>query len=704
MKNLDGFFKPKSIAVIGASRTPGSLGKMFIESVVKYKYTGQLFPVNPKADQIDGIPCFPTIESLPDQIDLAVILVRKEYALPSLEACGQKGIKNVIVITAGFKEIGGEGIEREEQLKAIAKKYNQQIIGPNCMGLINSEEEFSLNASFSPTEPDSGSVAFISQSGALAVAILEFAKNLRLGFSIFVSMGNKADLKDIDFIEYVAGQDRTKVITLYQESIEDARNFLVKAKEISHQKPIIILKGGKSSAGQKAASSHTGALASSDSATQAMFDQSGVIRVKTIQELCEVSLAFSTQPVPGNDNICVITNAGGPGILATDAISENGLQMARLSENTIQQLKETMPEEASANNPIDMLASAGHEAYAKCTEIALQADNVGAVMVIIVPPPVDTTPRKVIETIAEARKVNPHKPVFFVVMAQHEHEGGELDLVTELSIPIFDYPESAAQAIAAMRKYDKWKRKKTGNIRKFKVDSVKVRTIVDRLKNEKREHLFDEEVREVLMAYGFPTPRFTVAKSAVEAIEFFRKLNSPVVLKIESPKILHKSDTGGVKVNLTSEEEVESAFSEILSNARKVVSDEEIKGVMVQEMIKGGREVALGMFQDPNYGPMIMFGLGGIFVEIFKDIIFRIAPISDVEAQEMIESIKGYAILAGARGEQAVDFDIIVETMLRLSQLITDFEEIIEMDINPLLTSPVAENTKAVDARIRIKL
>ena len=677
---------------------------MFIESVLKYNYTGKLYPVNPKADQIDGVRCYPSINDLPDNIDMAAILVRKELALNALEQCGKKGIKNIIVITAGFKEVGGEGIEREEELKRISKKYGQQIIGPNCMGLINADKKFNLNASFSPTEPDNGSVAFISQSGALAVAILEFAKNLRLGFSIFASMGNKADLKDIDFIEYVAEEDSTKVITLYQESIENSRDFMEKVKEISTRKPIIILKGGKSSAGQKAASSHTGALASSDTATQAMFDQCGIIRVDTIQQLCDAALAFSTQPVPKNDNICVITNAGGPGILAADAISENGLQMAALSDDIIKQLEEVLPEEASAHNPIDMLASANHDTYTKCAEIALQDQNVGAIMVIIVRPPVATTSKMIIESIAEVRKINPDKPVFFVVMAQHDHKGGEMDLVTKLSIPIFDYPESAAEAIAAMRKYHKWQNKKAGVYKKYDISLNIVKEIIQNVKSENREHLYDEEVRDVLKAYGFPTPRFTVAKSAVEAIEFFREISGPVVLKIESPKILHKSDVGGVKVNITSEEGVEEAFSEILSNARKVANDEDIKGIMVQEMIKDGREVALGMVKDPNYGPMIMFGLGGIFVEIFKDVIFRLAPVTDIEAREMIEAIKGYAILEGARGEKAVDFDIIVETILKLSQLITDFDEIIEMDINPLLASPIAANTKAVDARIRIRI
>ncbi|MCK5075277.1 MAG: acetate--CoA ligase family protein, partial [Calditrichia bacterium] len=650
MKKLDGFFKPNKIAIIGASRTSGSLGKMFIDSVLKYNYTGELFPVNPKADEIEGVKCYPSIDKLPDNIDMGVILVRKDLALGALEQCGQKGIKNIIVITAGFKEVGGEGIEREEELIKIANKYEQNIIGPNCMGLINTNEQFNLNASFSPTEPDKGNVAFISQSGALAVAILEFAKNLRLGFSIFVSMGNKADLKDIDFIEYVAEEDSTKVITLYQESIENARDFMEKARKISAKKPMIILKAGKTSEGQKAASSHTGALASSDTATQAMFDQCGIIRVNSVQRLCESALAFSTQPIPKNDNICVITNAGGPGILAADAISENGLKMASLSKNTTKQLQEVIPEEASAHNPVDMIASANHDTYAKCTEIALQDENVGAVMVIIVRPPVATTPKMIIESIAKVRKVNPGKPVFFVVMAQHEHEGGELDLVTELSIPIFDYPESAAEAIADMRKYDKWQNKKHGSYKKYDVNSELVKKIIQTARDENREHLFDAEVRQVLEAYGFPTPRFTVAKSAIQAIEFFREINGPVVLKIESPKILHKSDIGGVKVNMTSEEEIEKAFASIMSNALKIAKDEDIEGIMVQEMIKGGREVALGMVQDPNYGPMIMFGLGGIFVEIFKDVIFRIAPVTDVEVKEMIEAIKGYPILAGARG------------------------------------------------------
>ncbi len=703
MKNLDGFFKPASVAVIGASRTPGSLGKMFIESLLKYEFTGKIYPVNPKADVIDGLKCYPSVDALPDGTDMAVILVRKELAPGALEQCGEKGIKNVIVITAGFKEVGGEGIEREKKLIEIADRYRMQIVGPNCMGIINSDEKYSLNASFSPTAPERGGVAFISQSGALAVSILDFARDMHLGFSIFVSMGNKANLTDIDFVEYVAEDEATKVITMYQESVDNGAEFMDKIRRITKKKPVVVLKAGKTSAGQKAASSHTGALASSDNATQAMFDQSGILRVDTMQELCETALAFSTQPVPANDNICVITNSGGPGILATDAITKYGLQMAEISGETEKKFREIIPEDGSAHNPIDMLAAGDHNMYASCVEIALQDDNIGAVLVIIVRPPVDTTPKKIIEHIGGVIKKYPQKPVFLAVMTRHDEESGK-DLAAEYSLPVFNFPEAAAKAIADMRRFVKWQNKPLGNVVTYEVDRDKVANIIKNAQEAEREHLTDAEVREVLTAYGFPMPRFAVSGSAAEAVAFQKELGSPVVLKIESPDILHKSDIGGVKVNLHSEEEITAAYEEIMQNALKVTTAERIEGIMVQEMVSGGREVALGTVKDPNYGPMIMFGLGGIFIEIFKDVVFRVAPITDAEADEMMESIKGYPILKGARGEKPVDFAKLREIMLRLSQLLTDFPQIMEMDVNPLLANPVAELTKAVDARIRIEV
>lgn len=698
---LEKIFAPESIAVIGASRTEGSLGKLFLDNLIRYGYQGKIYPVNPKADEISGIPCYPDIPSLPEPIDVAVILVRKDLASDALEQCGKKGIPFAIIITAGFRETGPEGAEREKELVAIARRYGMRLIGPNCMGVFNTEPSVRMNASFSPTQPLPGHVAFISQSGALGVAVLELALRMNLGFSLFVSMGNKADLSDTDFIEYAAQDPNTSVITLYQESVDEPERFRETVSKVSQIKPVLILKAGRTSAGQKAASSHTGALASSDAATQALFDQCGVIRLSNLQELFETSLAFSTQPIPRGKKVAVLTNAGGPAILATDAIDINGLEMAALSDLTKRELKKFLPEEAAVANPVDMIASATHDTYRESVRILLQDPNVDALFVIIVRPPTATTPRRIIQEIHSIMPAERKIPLFFILMAEHDEQSGA-DLAAELGYPVFDYPESAASALAKMVRFASIRDRKTEPAPALPVNREIVQQILQKAKDEQREHLLDAEVREVLTAYGFPLPRFILARTVQEAIHFQQQLNQPVVLKIESPKILHKSDIGGVKIRLSNPDEITRAWNEIMNNALNHVHPSDIKGILVQEMVSG-REVALGMASDPHYGPLIMFGLGGIFVEIFKDVTFRLAPLSRTDAREMIRSIQGYPILAGARGERAVDIVFLEEMLLRLSALVTDHPEIAEMDINPLMMNPDRQLCRAVDARIRIK-
>ncbi len=698
---LDGFFQPSSLAIIGASRKEGSLGRVFFDNVLKFGYTGKIYPINPKAPDIAGIPCYPDVESLPEVPDLAVVMVRKELAVDAVESCARKGIRNIIMITAGFREVGGEGVERENKLMEVVRNDNLRLIGPNCMGIINTDPEVSLNASFSPTEPYVGNVAFVSQSGALGVAVLEMSKALRLGFSVFVSEGNKADLGDSDFLEYLEKHSRTEVVTLYLESIENAERFRRVAQRLSRRKPVIAVKAGRSESGARAASSHTGALASSDAAPEALFKQTGILRADSIEELFEWSLAFSTQPVPAGNRVAVVTNAGGPGILATDAIERNGLQMASLTEKTRQTLRSFLPEEASVHNPVDMIASANEETYRQALKAVLKDENTDAVMVIIVRPPVNTTPRMIAENLREVLARNKKKPVFVVLMAQWDESCG-LDVFQELRLPVYAYPESAARAIATMLRYQQWRKASPGKVKKFAAPKNGLVHLFEQAKAEGREYLRSTEVNMVLEHYGFPLPQSALVQSAEEAVAFFRKLGKPVVLKIESDDIVHKSDVGGVRVNLTSEEAVRTAFDEIMHNALKITTGERILGVLVQEMVAEGREVALGMKRDPNYGPLIMFGMGGIFIEVLRDVSFRLAPITDRDAREMIAEIKGYPILQGVRGEAGVNIDLIVETLQRLSQLSLDWPEIAEMDLNPFKVTDQAEQGKIVDARIRI--
>ncbi|MEJ2633907.1 MAG: acetate--CoA ligase family protein [Calditrichia bacterium] len=700
---LDGFFQPQSIAIIGASRKEGSLGRVFFDNLFKYNYTGKIYPINPKAPDINGIPCYAGIENLPQIPDMVVILVRKELAIEAVNSCGKKGVKNIIMITAGFREVGGDGAEREKQLLDVVKKYGMRMIGPNCMGIINTDPVCSMNASFSPTEPYQGNVAFVSQSGALGVAVLEMSKALRLGFSVFVSEGNKADLSDTDFLEYLQTHENTKVVTLYQESIEDADRFRKTASALSRKKPVIALKAGRSKSGAKAASSHTGALASSDIATDALFKQCGIIRADSIEELFEISLAFSNQPIPSGNRVAVITNAGGPAILATDAIERYGLEMAPLSEKTREKLKSFLPEEASVRNPVDMIASANEQTYHDSLETVIKDENVDAVMIIIVRPPVDTTPRMIAEGFRDILKKNGRKPVFIVLMAQQNETCG-LEIFQDLNLPVYAYPESAARSISIMLAYQEWRKKANGRVTRYKVDQGSLKHIFESATVEGREYLRSREIQAILKAYGFPVPESAVVQSASEASEFFKKSGNPVVLKVESDDIVHKSDIGGVRVNLRDPKEIENAFDEIMENSLKVTSGDRIGGVLVQEMVSGGREVGLGMNNDPNYGPMIMFGMGGIFIEVFKDVSFRVAPVTDRDAMEMIESIKGFPVLKGVRGEKGINLELVSDTIQRLSQLALDWPQIVEMDLNPFVVSPDRDKCKIVDARIRIRI
>jgi acetyltransferase len=697
------FFQPQSIAIIGASRKEGSLGQVFFEKLLHYGYTGKIYPINPQTSEINGIPCFPSADALPDIPDLAIILVRKELAADAVEACGKNGIKHIIMITAGFREVDGEGIKREKQLMKLVRKHKIRLIGPNCMGVINTDPSIRMNASFSPTEPYQGNVAFISQSGALGVAVLEMSKLLQLGFSIFISEGNKADLVDHHFLNFLATHKQTKVITLYLESIEEVSRFRDTAKKISRQKPIIALKAGSSSSGAAAAASHTGALASSDLATDALFNQCGIIRTHTIAEMFDLALAFSNQPLPLGKKVAVITNAGGPAILATDAIVKQELEMAKLSEKTKHGLREFLPEEASVNNPVDMIASANEITYQQTLDLLLKDKQVDAIMIIIVRPPVKTTPQMIAEKFKDLLSQDLKKPLTVVLMAEKDEACG-LSVFQELQLPIYSYPESAAYSLSKMYQYAQWRKKPLDKIKKIKVDKASLVHIFEAAKADRRKFLQYQEITTLLQAYDFPLVGGKVTQSAQEAVKFFNHLKKPIVLKIESEDIIHKSDSGCVRVKLDDPQKIAEAFNDIMDKALKISRPDKITGILAQEMIQGNAEVVLGMNRDPNYGPLIMFGMGGVFVEIFKDICFRLAPLGENDAWDMIKDTQAYQILKGFRGSEPVDFKVIVDSLLKLSQLSLDWPEISELDLNPFMVAPLQNNCKIVDARIKINL
>jgi acetyltransferase len=702
-KTLNKIFKPKSIAVIGASKRKDSLGYIIVDNLIKSDFNGTIYPVNPKGEVIHSLRSYKSVLEIPDEVDLAIVVVPKEKVFEVVDECGKKGIKGLVTITAGFKEVGGAGIEREKQLVEKIKSYGMRMIGPNCMGVINTDPEIKMNATFSPVSALEGNIAFMSQSGALGVVILGFAREINLGFSQFASVGNKANISGNDLLEYWKDDSRTQVILLYLESFGNPRHFTQLAREITKKKPIIAVKAGRTLAGAKAVSSHTGVLAGIDLAVDALFEQCGVIRVTSIEELFDLSLAFTGQPIPKGNRIAILTNAGGPGIMATDACVSLGLELAQFSNETKEKLKKGLPEEASVNNPVDMIASANEESYRHSLDCVLDDPNVDSVLVIFVTPPASVSSLKVAKSILEVREKYSDKPVLGCLMGKEEIWSGIQELKKH-KIPIYTFPEGAAKALSSLEKYRRWINRPEGKIKTFVVDKEKVKNIIEKAKQEKRSRLTDEEVRNILQIYGFPLTKSALTKNIDSAIEFYRKIKSPVVLKVTSKKIVHKSDIGGVIVDLRNESELKDGYQKIKMNLEKHNLLNDIDGITIQEMVKGGKETILGMTVDPSFGPLIMFGLGGVYVEVLKDVSFKVLPITDIDAKEMIASIKGYEILKGIRGELPVDMDILVESLQRLSQLVMDFDEIIELDMNPFIVSSEKENCKIVDARMSIKI
>ncbi len=699
MTNLDCIFKPKSIAVIGVSRERGSIGREILHNLIDYGFNGMVFPVNPKVEVIHSIKCYSSVLEIPDPVDLAVIVVPKEIALKVIEECGQKGVKGLVVITAGYKETGGKGGELEEELLQMVKKYNMRVVGPNCMGVINTAQNISMDATFAPEHPSKGNIGFLSQSGALGVIILSHINKLNLGFSMFVSLGNKADISANDILEYWENDTDTEVVLMYLESFGNPRKFTRMAKIVSKKKPLIAVKAGRTIQGARAASSHTGALAGADIVADALFEQCGVIRVSSIEEMFDLALAFSSQSLPEGNRVAILTNAGGPGIMATDACVNLGLEIAEFTSDTKKNLAKILPSEVTVSNPLDIIASGGPEDYKKTLSLIIKDPNVDSVIVISVPP-VMLDPLEVVKKIADIASLH-KKPLLGCFMGK--------DIIYEKTMkkdmhkfPIYQFPESPAKALSAMLKYKNWKNKKEEKITKYEVDKDDTTKILEKATKEKKNFLSDSEVIKILKNYGFPVVNSIVGKTHEEVANIADKIGYPVVLKVSSDKIIHKSDIGGVEKDLRNRGEVIEAFYNILKKLDKKGIENDIQGIEVQQMLKGGKEIIMGISTDPQFGPLIMFGIGGIYVELLKDIVFKVAPITKTEAKEMVESIKAYPILKGIRGEKGVDINIIIEHLLRLSQLICDFEIIKEIDINPFIVSHNWNDSKVVDARIRI--
>jgi acetyl coenzyme A synthetase (ADP forming)-like protein len=699
-EQLKAIWTPRSVAVIGASAKPQSLGRAVFANLLFAGYKGCVYPVNTKARSVLGVRAYPRVTDIPDDIDLAVVLVPAGFVPQVLKDAGKKGVKGAIVISAGFREIGGEGIELERRLEEIAQTYGMAIVGPNCFGAINTDPDVSLNATFARNFPYRGKIAFISQSGAVGVGALEYAAAEKIGFSKFVSIGNKVDIHENHLLEVLAEDPQTEVILLYLEALENPKEFVNLALKISEKKPILAVKSGRTKEGAKAAASHTGALSGSDEAYDSLFAQCGVLRVETLEELFRYGIAFANQPLPGGPNIAIVTNAGGPGIMATDASVRHNLKLASLDPKTQSILRSDLPPMVSLKNPIDLIGDADENRYQPTLQAVLGDDNVHGVITICVPQ-MATDLEAISSTIVKQARFS-DKPVFAVFMATGDIQKS-LQILDDAHIPHFRFPEDAARAMSAMVRYVRWRMRPRTDIKHFgDVQPVMVREILDKALREKRRFLPEPEAYQILSAYGLPMSRSMLARDEKEAVRAAKKIGYPVAIKIVSPDIVHKVDVGGVLLNLCSDSDVGHAYSDLMERVKAAKQDARIWGVLVQEMVRGGKETILGMKRDPLFGGLLMFGLGGIYVEVFKDVTFRIAPIRELSAKSMIERIKGIRLLKGFRGEPPSDLGAIEESLLRLSQLVIDFPEIEEMDINPLIVLPSGEGARVVDARILI--
>jgi acetyl coenzyme A synthetase (ADP forming)-like protein len=693
---LEALFNPASIAVIGASRDHQKVGYAVLDNLKKYNFRGGLYPVNPAGGEILGLKAYARLADISREIDLAVIAIPARFVPDALRECAAAGITSAVVLSAGFKEAGREGTLLEEQLKTISSEQHIRILGPNCLGLINTAN--SMNATFAADMLPKGKIAFFSQSGAMGIAIMDWAIGNEIGFSKFISLGNKADLSEIDFIEYFMNDPDTGLILGYIEDVVDGKRFMEVAQKATRAKPVILLKSGGTEAGARAASSHTGALAGSDVAFDAAFKQTGVMRAQGVQDLFDTALAFAEGKIPAGNGLLVITNAGGPGIIAADAAERLGVELPHMTKESIEAMAKKLPPNATVFNPVDVIGDATSARYAAVLEQAANDPNVDGILVILTPQAMtdmDTTAEVVIET---AKKTN--KPIItsFMGAARVRSAIGKLK---DSSIPNFSYPELAVKSFKSLAQYRAWKDYKTEELPScwYNFDAAQ-ETVASILKSG-IYRVGEEEAMQILTYYGFQFPERALARTSREAARIASRIGFPVVMKISSPDILHKTDVGGVRVNVQTRKEAEEAFTEITSNARRIMRDAFVKGVMVYEMVKGGKEVILGVTYDRTFGHMIMFGLGGIYVEVLKDVSFRIVPVARRDALAMVNEIKTTGLLRGARGERPADINAIASYIVNLSCLVSDFPEIRELDINPLTV--MEKGAIALDARIIFK-
>lgn len=694
------FLSPQSIAVIGASEK-GGVGNAIFSNIVN-GYKGKIYPINPSSSTVLGIKAYKSVLDVPEDIDLAVVATPNKIVSAVMEDIGKKKIKGAIIVTAGFKEVDEEGARLEKEIGSLAKSYGTRIIGPNCLGIMSLSESNIMNLTFLKITPKYGGIALLSQSGAICAATVEDAIAQGIGFSKVISIGNKVDMDENDVLELLADDVETRVIVIYLEDIHDGRRFMEIAKRITmeNKKPIIVLKSGRTPEGAKAAISHTGALMGSDEIYDALFVQSRVIRVDTMQELFELSTAFSIQPIPPEQGgVVIVSNAGGPAIISVDSCSKYGLKMADI-DSSKEAISKVIPAHGSARNPVDIVGDADFRRFEKVLVEVISNPSVGSIVAMCTPSATlnyDDLARTIVKTSKGSGKT-----MLAALMGLAEGTKNK-EILSEGGIPHFTYAESAIQTLEAMYRFRDLVRLPGGRIKVFDADKKRVRELFDNVRKSGRKNLVEEEGYEVLGAYGFTTPNTILANSAEQSVNASNSIGYPVVMKIASPDIIHKSDAGGVKVGLANDEQVRMAFNAILQNAKTYKPESNIKGVLVQEMVRSGKETILGAKQDPIFGPLVLFGLGGIYVEVLRDVVFRLAPIEEHEASRMVHSIKALKLLKGVRGEKSSDLGALVDSLQRISQLVTEFPEIEEFDMNPLLVLEEGKGVRAVDVRISLK-
>ncbi|MEM2122776.1 MAG: acetate--CoA ligase family protein [Candidatus Bathyarchaeia archaeon] len=697
---LEEFLAPRSIAVIGASRNPGKVGYEILRNLINSKYRGGIYPVNPKASEILSLPVYPSILSVEGPVDLALIAVPAPLTLKAAEECGRKGVKGLVVITAGFSEAGREGSELERNLVSICKTYGMRMLGPNCLGIVSPVSGF--NASFTSSAPLKGEIAIVSQSGAICSSFINWFKSRGVGFSHLISLGNQADLTESEFIEALGRDPASRVILLYIEGVKDGLKFIKACKEASKEKPIVAVKAGVTEAGVRSVSSHTGSLAGSAVAYEAAFRKSGVVKAENLEELLHLGVAFSRQPIPEGDRVLIVTNGGGPGILAADACEKAGLRIPSLNAETVESLRRSLPPQASYHNPVDVLGDADDNRYYTALKEGLEDSNIDAAIAILTPQAM-SDPDGVAEAIIKVSETI-DKPIFTVFMGL-DHRSRPLRRLAKMGIPNLPFPELAVSILEKMIKYRVFASSyKPETYMSIETDKIKVKSIIEKAANERRVNLYIDECLEIAKAYGIDVPGGGVATSEREAYELAASLKFPIAMKVVSPDILHKTDVGGVVLGVDSPDKVEAIFRRIIDQCRLLMPQAHIRGVFLQEMAKPGKEVIIGVSRDPQFGPLVMFGLGGIYVNFLRDVAFGLCPISREEAYSIVKNTKAYTLLKGVRGEPPSDVESLVNIILAISQLVTDFSDIVELDINPIFVYPGGEGCKALDIKITIKI